>query len=154
MMFDVFSTLDVAETCRATSATVILSFLQAYSKKYIFFVYANLWLIVCGDVEINPGPANNPVKGHLSIFPLNTRSVNNTLNALEDIVADYDIVCVTENHLDANIDTDDICIPGFSKSFRSDRTCTGGGILIYVYDCLFANRVNDLFHMCSSTFFS
>ena len=38
MMFDVFSTLDVSETCRATSATVILSFLQAYSKN-IYFLY-------------------------------------------------------------------------------------------------------------------
>ena len=37
-MFDVFSTLDVAETCRATSATVILSFLQAYFKN-IYFLY-------------------------------------------------------------------------------------------------------------------
>jgi hypothetical protein len=112
-----------------------------------------LWLIVCGDVKINTGPADKSVKGHLSIFPLSIRSVRNILNALEDIAADYDIVCVTETHLDANIDTDDISIPGFSKPFRGDRTCTGGGILIYVYDFLFANRINDLFHMCSSTFF-
>ena len=41
-----------------------------------------LWLIVCGDVEINPGPADKSVKGHLSIFLLNIRSVRNTLNAL------------------------------------------------------------------------
>ena len=61
---------------------------------------------------------------------------------------------VLQTHLDANIDTDDICIPGFSKPFRGDRSCSGAVILIYVYDCLFANRVNDLFHMCSSTFFS
>ena len=38
MLFDVFSTLDVAETCRATSATVTLSFLQAYFKN-IYFLY-------------------------------------------------------------------------------------------------------------------
>jgi hypothetical protein len=37
-----------------------------------------LWLIVCGDVEINPGPADKSVKGHLSIFLLNIRSVRNT----------------------------------------------------------------------------
>jgi hypothetical protein len=105
------------------------------------------WLIVCGDVEINPGPADNPVKGHLSVFHLNIRSVRNKLNVLEDIAADYDSVCVTETHLDAKIDTDDICIPGFSKPFRDDRTCSGGGILIYVSDRLFVNRVNDLeFH--------
>ena len=30
------------------------------------------------------------------------------------------------------------------KSFRADRTCSGGGILNYVSDRLFANRVNDL----------
>jgi hypothetical protein len=38
MLFDVFSILDVSETCRATSATVVLSFLQAYSKN-IYFLY-------------------------------------------------------------------------------------------------------------------
>ena len=42
MMFDVFSILDVSETCRVTSATVILSFLQIYSKNIMYFVYANV----------------------------------------------------------------------------------------------------------------
>jgi hypothetical protein len=57
------------------------------------------WLIVCGDVEINPGPADNPVKGHLSVFHLNIRSVRNKLNVLENIAADYDSVCVIETYL-------------------------------------------------------
>ena len=118
-----------------------------HALKIYFFCMLISWLIVCGDVEINPGPADNPVKEHLSVFHLNIRSVRNKLNVLEDIAADYDSVCVTETHLDAKIDTDDICIPGFSKPFRDDRTCSGGGILIYVSDRLFVNRVNDLeFH--------
>ena len=55
MMFDVFSILDVS--CRETSATVILCSLQAYSKNILFLYMLIGWLIVCGDVEINPGPS-------------------------------------------------------------------------------------------------
>lgn len=49
------------------------------------------------DVEVNPGP------GILSVFHWNARSVRNKIDFLSDIADEYDIICVTETHLDANV---------------------------------------------------
>lgn len=90
-----------------------------------------------GYVEINWGPDNNSVKGHLSNFHLTIRSVRNKCNAREDNGADYDIVCVTGTDLEVNMDTDDICISYLSKLFRADRASSDGCIL-FMYRIVFS----------------
>ena len=128
---------------KVTTVTCFLCFLQVYSKNEKFLIMLLVWLIVCGDVEKDPGPSSDVNISQLSIILLIIRSIRNKISILEDIASDYSIICVTETHLDDNVDTDDICIQGFQKPFRADRTAHGGGILIYVSSSLCANRVRD-----------
>ena len=91
------------------------------------------------DIHPNPGPPFD----HISIFHINIRSLRNKVDYLSDIASDYDIVCVTETHLDEYVLNSDIYIEGFYPDpIRVDRTCHGGGILIYVSEQLLVNRMN------------
>ena len=80
----------------------------------------------------------------LSIFHLNIRSVRNKLDYIEDIAGEYDIICLTETHLDDQIPTDDLLIAGFHEPFRLDRNFAGGGVLVYINDLLKVNRLTEL----------
>jgi hypothetical protein len=43
---------------------------------------------------------------------------------------EYDILCVTESHLDVNMNNDDLSLDFFPKTFiRKDRNNSGGGLL-------------------------
>jgi hypothetical protein len=99
---------------------IILSYLLLFSL-----------LIVCGDIELNPGPQGTPVshENTLSIFHANIRSLRNKLNYIIDIVEDFDIIFFTETHLDNSISDADISLPGFEVPIRRDRNCSGGGII-------------------------
>ena len=64
-------------------------------------------LIICGAIELNPGPQGTPVshENTLSIFHANIRSLRNKLSDSIDIpvVEDFDIIFSTETHLDNSI---------------------------------------------------
>ena len=62
-----------------------------------------------------------------SIFNWNARSIRNKTEYLMDIADEYNILCLTETHLDNNIHTQDILLDNFSSPFRKDRTFAGGG---------------------------
>ncbi|KAK3087639.1 hypothetical protein FSP39_008683 [Pinctada imbricata] len=91
------------------------------------------------DVHQNPGPDAID----LSIFHLNIRSVRHKISYLDDLAPDYDILCITESHLDENVTDSDLVIDGFDI-VRRDRTNHGGGILIYVSKNLFFKRLHQL----------
>jgi hypothetical protein len=52
-------------------------------------------------------------------------------NYIVDIVEDFDIIFLTETHLDNSISDADIRFPGFEVPIRGDRNCSGGGIIFY-----------------------
>jgi hypothetical protein len=52
------------------------------------------------------------------------------IDHLQTISNDSSIICVTESHLDENILTTDIKLPGYHEPFRNDRNCFGGGVLV------------------------
>ena len=91
---------------------IILSYLLLFSL-----------LIVCGYIELNPGPKGTPVshENTLSIFHANIRSLGNKFNYIIDIVEDFDIIFLMETHLDNSISDADIRLPGFEVPFRRDR---------------------------------
>lgn len=62
-----------------------------------FFMFL---LLLCGDIEVNPGPIMTNV---LDILHLNIRSIRNKVANLNTIVHDFDILCFTETHLDRNV---------------------------------------------------
>jgi hypothetical protein len=80
----------------------------------------------------------------ISVFHWNSRSIRHKLDHLQTINNDSSIICVTESHLDENILTTDIKLPGYHEPFRNDRNCFGGGVLVYTADYLHVLRRNDL----------
>ena len=114
-----------------------MSVKEASSEPYTVLV---VWIYLANDTERNPGPSNDI----LTIFQLNIRSLRNKVAYLSDIASDYDIVCVTESHLDENVDTKDLFIDGFYPDpIRKDRTAHGGGIVIYISNKLLIKRLQQ-----------
>lgn len=99
-----------------------------------------LLLMLDNDIHQNPGP--NELE--LSIFHLNARSIRNKIPYLEDIASENSIICVTESHLDENVNNSDILIEGFTEIYRHDRNCHGGGVLAYISQDIFTLRRSDL----------
>ena len=60
---------------------------------------------------------SNNVDKYISICNINIRSVRNKLHFLQNFADEYDILCVTESHLDVNINNDDLSLDFFSKTF-------------------------------------
>jgi hypothetical protein len=53
--------------------------------------------------------------------------VGNKLHFLQNFADEYDILWITESHLDVNINNDDLLLDFFSKTFiRKDRNNSGG----------------------------
>lgn len=108
-----------------------------------------LLLIQAGDIEINPGPENNY---DLSILHLNIRSIRNKIDYIVDNFLDFNILCFTETHLDANVATDMLLFSdSFSTPYRKDRTNHGGGVLAYVKSSLLHTRRPDLEIFCNES---
>ncbi|KAK3106559.1 hypothetical protein FSP39_022538 [Pinctada imbricata] len=91
------------------------------------------------DVHPNPGP----IQECLTLFHLNIRSLRHKISHLEDLASDYDILCITESHLDENILDDDISIDGFCLT-RRDRNAHGGGIVVYISDKIHSKRLQHI----------
>ena len=96
-------------------------------------------ILLCLDVEPNPGPASE-----LSVFNWNVRSIRNKLDTLADLTEEYNVLCLTETHLDDNICSKDLMLENFSEPYRKDRNFAGGGILVYCSESLFCQRRLDL----------
>ena len=65
-----------------------------------------LLLLEVGDVERNPGP--NTINNSLSILHCNIRSIRNKLDYVTEKLLDFDILCFSESHFDANISTESL----------------------------------------------
>ena len=118
----------------------------------VFLLFVLQFILIIGDVETHPGPgtynSNTPVNitinnvdNYISICNINIRSVRNKLHFLQNFADEYDIFCVTESHLNVNINNDDISLDFF---IRKDGNNSGGGLLIYFKDDIFVERVTAL----------
>ncbi|CAC5363658.1 unnamed protein product [Mytilus coruscus] len=118
------------------------------SNLIAFYLLLLCLLLICGDIEPNPGPERTHEYSEktLSIFHCNIRSLRNKLNYIADIIEDYDVVFFTETHLDSNITDDDISIMGFQVPVRKDRNSHGGGIIMYFKNYVHITRRQDLEH--------
>ena len=119
-----------------------LLLLRCFVNNDDFMLYRIVLLLLCMDVHVNPGPTEH--NDALTIFHLNTRSIRNKLESILDVCDEYDILCFTETHLNDNVPTSDLKINGFNKMFRKDRSCHGGGILVYTADHIVTTRRIDL----------
>lgn len=91
------------------------------------------------DIELNPGPNMSDIKTR-DIFHLNTRSIRKKIEYLNNIVDEFHILCFSETHLDNNIDSASMNIPGFDTPLGKDRTHNGRGVMIYMPSLLKYNR--------------
>ena len=67
----------------------------------------------------------------ISLCNINIRSIRNKMEFLETSLNDFDILVVTETHLDNQINDSDITLDSFPNIIhRKDRSNSGGGLLI------------------------
>ena len=116
-----------------------------------------LLLILCGDIEQNPGPEKE--RSHITICHWNPNGLmaHNFIKVslLQTLVLTngYDIICLIETFLDSSVENDDdrISIPGYNL-LRADHPSNTkrGGVCIYYKDDLPIIKRNDLgqFHEC------
>ena len=68
----------------------------------------------------------------ISICNINIRRIRNKINFLQNFVDEFDIIVLTETHLDNSIENRDIELDSFIKNpQRKNRTNSGGALLIY-----------------------
>ena len=97
-------------------------------------------------MESNPGPRSQTDDATiLPVFHINIRSLRNKISYLSDIASEYDIICVSETHLDEFVNTSDIKIDGYyPHPIRKDRNAHGGGLVIYISERLLVKRQEHL----------
>ena len=66
----------------------------------------------------------------LTLFLANTRSVKGKTTELQFLSNDYNIICLTETHLNHTIPSSNLLPTEDRSVFRQDRTLHGGGVLI------------------------
>lgn len=100
---------------------------------------------------------NSTKQKNFKIGHLNARSLSTGFDHFSNLVLEnnFDILCVSETWLNANIPTHIINIPGFNF-VRKDRNGRGGGIGVYVkneikYTSVFANfcTIDGIEYMCT-----
>ena len=71
---------------------------------------------------------NKLVLGHLNI-----NSLRNKFDALtQQITGNVDILMLSETKVDSSFPEGQFLIPGYSAPYRIDRTCHGGGVMLFV----------------------
>ena len=114
------------------------------------FLYCIALLIVIllyrsGDIELNPGP-NSHVKirtlnvCHVNIYGMNQDS---KLRAIKTGLADiYDVITISETLLKPHSKVN-LRLSGFYDIMRRDRPDFGGGVAIYVKECISYKRLYE-----------
>ena len=76
-------------------------------------------------------------EGSLNIAHLNINGLRSKISFLKIFLRQhkFDILCLNETKIDSTVATSEISIPGY-KTFRQDRSCHGGGVLIYASEHL------------------
>ena len=78
----------------------------------------------------------------ISIFSANTRSLKGKTEELSSETHDYEIVCLTETHIDSSIPDHQIFDYNNKIIYRNDRNIHGGGVLIAINNDLVSSQIN------------
>ena len=110
----------------------------------VALIFDDLWfkynlLLLCGDVELNPGPKQNTAKKFsICHWNLNSIAAHNVAKLVllkaYNSIHKFDIICLSETYLDSNILPDDnnLEVSGYNL-VRSDHPSNKkrGGVCIY-----------------------
>ena len=84
---------------------------------------------------------NNSLR--IIVGQLNISSIRNKSDALCSIFKQkIDILLVSETKIDGTFPLAQFCVESYSTPYRLDRTCEGGGLLLYVRDVYLQNKLN------------
>ena len=84
---------------------------------------------------------------HLSILDLNAQSMCSTFGEFSLLMNDYkfEIATLSETWLKENpLLLQHVCIPGYQLSFRNRDKCKGGGVGVYLKECIPFKRRKDI----------
>ena len=93
---------DYLKCCRWSWYNCFTSIQTNFQLIYHCIQIIYILLLLCGDIESNPGPIDQNVYT-VDILHLNVRSIRNKIENLLFLTSEFDILCFTETHLDANI---------------------------------------------------
>ena len=106
--------------CRCTFLVASLTVLQSVNPNIdiVFLLFVLHFTLIIGIVEVNPGPLTNEISNtslvntakSLAICNINVRSIRNKLEFFQNFVDEFDIITVTETHLNSNVSDDDISL--------------------------------------------
>ena len=136
----------------------ILKFLRNFALHCYFFFQICIFLpfirhqlIVCGDIESNPGPVNFPNQ-NLTIchWNLNGIAAHNfvKISLLEayNALHNFDVICISETYLDSDYLIDDprLLLQGYAmvRSDHPSNTKRGGVCMFYKEHLPFVNRTD------------
>ncbi|VDI01051.1 Hypothetical predicted protein [Mytilus galloprovincialis] len=101
-------------------------------------------LLVRYGIERNPGPHRSTDLRNIKIVHNNVCSLPPKVDLIECELGTYDIIALSESHLDDSISNESIALAGFQKPIRLDRTRAGGGVIIYVKNYLYYEELPEL----------
>ena len=107
-------------------------------------VLITLLLFMSGTLELNPGPIQTPRVKNLNICHVNIRGLNvSKLRAIKTTLCqNFDIITISETLLSVTTPNSELQITGFHEIIRRDRQQAGGGVAVYVRECIaFQRRV-------------
>jgi hypothetical protein len=102
---------------------ICLLFLQGLNPNVnaLFLLFTLHFILLVGNIVSNPGPhelsqsisENNHTDRCISLCNINIRSIRNKMEILETSLNDFDILVVTNTHLDNQINDSDIPLDSF-----------------------------------------
>ena len=110
---------------------------------FCYLLFHSIYLLIlCGDIELNPGPKDAK---YLSLCHWNLNSIAahnfpkfSALKAFNTTI-NFDFICLSESYLDSTISSDDknLCLDGY-KLIRTDhpKNIKQGGVCIYYRETL------------------
>ena len=102
-----------------------LSTLQSVNPSIdiVFLLFELDFILIIGNIETNPGPevnyyeSNTPsldesitIENYVSICSLNTRSIRNKLDFVNNFFDEFDIIALSKTHIDPKFSDDDSCV--------------------------------------------
>jgi exonuclease III len=101
-----------------------------------------LLLLLSGDVELNPGPAN---RTDMCVIHANVQSLRHKVDLLQAEFKEVDIFTLSETWLSSQVTSDSIHLTNFHPPVRQDRpNDPHGGVANYVRNSLYCKPRPDL----------
>ena len=105
----------------------------------------SLLVVICGSVELNPGPLNDLKISHVNMRSLQPHDRSTKLDEMYStlcIEEKCDVICISETWLDHSIDDVQVNLPGY-QIYRRDRNRHGGGVAIYASNSIPVKQLQE-----------